>query len=160
MTRQTRSLTAAASLLAACAIIAVGAGAVGAKGKGRADSGTTYAAITHIVGKTQIAAGNTTDKVLGKGAVTFALTLGTGSKPGTIVAKGTVVVYTSTGSLSGSDSVDITPTSTGELVFTNGKLNLSKGSGGQKGHSFVGTFTGTGKTASGPFVFHEKGTYR
>jgi hypothetical protein len=159
MTSLKRSLTAFAGLLAACATIAIGAGVVGAKTKGRADSGTTYAAITHTVGNVQVAAGNVTDKVLGKGAVTFALTIGTGSKPGTIGVSGKVTDYSSTGSLSGTDTADVT-TSTSGITFTNGKLRLTKGTGGQKGHSFIGTFTGTAKAATGPFVFHEKGTYK
>ncbi len=159
MNRLTRSLTATAGLLAACAIIAVGAGVVGAKSSGRSDAAIAYAAITHTVGKLQYAAGNVTDKVLGRGAAAFVLTIGTGSKPGTIGIKGTVTVFTKTGAISGTDTADVTASSSG-LTFTNGTLKLTKGSGGQTGHSFIGTFTGTAKSASGPFVFNTKGTYR
>jgi hypothetical protein len=160
MSKLTRSIAAGTGVIAACALIAIGAGAVGAKPKGRATSGTAYAAITHKVGNIQFVAGDVSDKVLGNGAVTFQLTVGTGSKPGTVGAKGTVTVFTTTGSLSGTDSVDITLSPTGALTFTNGKLNLTKGTGGQKGHSFVGTVTGSAPSANGPFVFHDKGTYK
>jgi hypothetical protein len=46
------------------------------------------------------------------------------------------------------------------VTFTNGKVDLTKGYGLQKGHTFVGTFTGTAKSILGPYVFHEKGTYK
>ena len=44
--------------------------------------------------------------------------------------------------------------------MTDGKLNLTKGTGGQKGHSLVGTFTGTGDPASTEYRFAFKATYR
>jgi hypothetical protein len=161
MSRIMRPLVLATGLLAACAAIAVTAGIGSAKSasKGKATSGVVYAAIVHTVGKTEYAAGLVNDKVLGKGAVEFALTVGEGSKPGSLTGKGAVTVFTSTGQLSGTDSVDITTTSTG-ATFSNGKLDLTKGEGLQKGHSFVGTFTGTAKSILGPYTFEDKGTYK
>ena len=159
MTRMTRSVTAAAGLLAACAVIAVTAVGVGAKGTGKATSGTVYAAITHTVGKTENAAGQVNDTVLGEGAVLFALTVGSGSKPGTVPLKGTLIAFTKTGELSGTDSVDLNVSATG-TTFTNGKFKLTKGLGAQKGHSFIGTFTGTASSPTGPYVFHDKVIYK
>ncbi len=158
MSRFTRSAALAAAV-AACAAAAIATTATAA-GKGKATSGVVYAGLTHTVGKTEFAAGNVSDKVLGNGAVTFALTLGTGTKPGSLTAKGTVAVFTKTGELSGTDSVTLTTSSTGAVTFSNGKLNLTKGFGLQTGHSFVGTFTGSAKSIAGPFTFHDKGTYR
>jgi hypothetical protein len=159
MSRLTRWVTLAAAV-AACAATAAIAATAGAASKGKPTSGVVYAALTHTVGKTEFAAGNTSDKVLGNGAVTFALTVGAGGKPGSLIAKGTVDVFTKTGELAGTDSVIINTSSTGAVTFSNGKLNLTKGYGLEKGHSFVGTFTGTAKSIVGPFTFHEKGTYK
>jgi hypothetical protein len=147
-------------VVVACAAIAAIAATATASGTGKATSGVVYAGLTHTVGKTEFAAGNVSDKVLGNGAVTFVLTLGTGTKPGSLTAKGTVDVFTKTGELSGTDSVTLTTSSTGAVTFSNGKLNLTKGFGLEKGHSFVGTFTGSAKSIAGPFTFHDKGTYR
>jgi hypothetical protein len=92
--------------------------------------------------------------------VAFALTVGAGAKPGTLKAKGTVDLFTKNGELSGTDTVDLVTNADGTVTFSNGKASLTKGSGLEKGHSFIGTFTGTGKTITGPYVFHTKGTYR
>jgi hypothetical protein len=155
----------AGRIAAAAALVAVGASVVGvttvgARSSGRPAHGTAYVAVTHQVGSTYIAAGNTTDSVLGTGAVTYTITAGTGTKPGTVKITATrVVVYGSTGSISGTASGVETTSASGAVTLT-GKLNLTHGTGGQAGHSFIGTFTGTGKAALGPFVFHETGTYR
>jgi hypothetical protein len=153
-------LIAVVAMVAAAAVAAT-AGAVTATtaSKGKATRGVVYAAIVHTVGKTEDAAGLVNDKVLGKGAVEFALNVGEGTKPGSLAGTGTVIVFTKTGQLSGTDSVTINTTSTG-VTFTAGKLNLTKGAGLQKGHTFVGTFTGTAKTIAGPYTFNEKGTYK
>jgi hypothetical protein len=153
----------AASVLAIglVAATAATAGAVTASSasKGKSTSGTVYAALVHTVGKTEYAAGLVSDKVLGKGAVEFALNVGEGTKAGSLEGKGSVTVFTATGQLQGTDSVTINTTSTG-VTFTGGKLNLTKGEGLQKGHSFVGTFTGTAKSIAGPYTFLDKGTYK
>jgi hypothetical protein len=149
-----------ATLLVALGLTVVGVATVGAKSSGRTDRGAAYVAVTHQVGSTYYAAGNSTDKILGNGAVTYAIAAGTGTKPGTIkITANRVTLFSSTGSLFGTASGTETTSTSGAVTLT-GKLNLTHGTGGQKGHSFIGTFTGTGKTALGPFVFHTKGTYR
>ena len=158
MSRLTRALCVLVALMVASAAVAVTAGATSA-GKGKSTSGIVYAALVHTAGKTEYAAGLVSDKVLGKGAVEFALNVGEGTKPGSLTGKGSVTVFTATGQLSGTDSVTINTTSTG-VTFTNGKLDLTKGEGLQKGHSFVGTFTGTAKSIAGPYTFNDKGTYK
>jgi hypothetical protein len=158
MTRNIRALAVVGALIAAFAAVTITAGAKSSS-KGKATSGVVYAALVHTVGKVQDAAGLVNDKVLGKGAVEFALNVGAGSKPGSLSAKGTVIVFTATGELSGTDSVSINTTSTG-VTFTGGKIDLTKGQGLQKGHTFVGTFTGTAKSILGPFTFQDKGTYK
>jgi hypothetical protein len=158
MSRSIRALALAGVVLVAFAAFAIAAGATSAS-KGKATSGVVYAALVHTVGKTEEAAGLVTDKVLGKGAVEFDLNVGEGTKPGSLKGTGSVTVFTSTGELEGTDSVTINTTSTG-VTFTDGKLDLTKGKGLQKGHSFVGTFTGSAKSIAGPYTFNEKGTYK
>ena len=146
--------------LAALVVSAVGVASVGATGAGRADSGTAYVAVTHSVGSTLYAAGNSTDSALGSGAVTYMIKAGTGSKPGTIkITAPRVTVFSATGSVYGT-SVGTETTNSDGTVSLKGTLTLNHGTGAQKGHSFIGTFTGTGKTATGPFVFHTKGHYK
>jgi hypothetical protein len=157
LTRSSR--TAAAALAAALGLTVVGVATVGAKSAGKPDTGTAWVAVTRTVGSTLYLAGNTTDKVLGKGAVTYKVKAGTGTKPGTIKTSGTITVFTTTGSLSGSVQGTVTTTSSRSVTET-GKLDLSHGSGGQTGHTYVGTYTGTGASATGPFVFHTKATYK
>ena len=158
LTRWRRIATAA--LVVALALTVIGVAAVAAKSGGKADHGTSYVAVTHQVGSTYIAAGDTTDNILGKGAVTYNIKAGTGTKPGTIkITANQVTVFSSTGTLSGTAAGTETTQADGTVTLT-GKLELTHGTGGQKGHSLITTFTGTGKTALGPFVFHTKGTYK
>ena len=146
--------------LAALVVSAVSVATVGATSAGKVDSGTAYVAVTHSVGSTLYAAGNTTDKLLGSGAVTYMIKAGTGTTPGTIKITATrVTVFTATGTVYGT-SVGTETTNSDGTVSLQGTLTLNHGTGAQKGHSFLGTFTGTGKTASGPFVFHTKGHYK
>jgi hypothetical protein len=160
MNRLTRTLGVGAVLLAICgATVFAAVASASASSKGKKTSGVVYAALVHTVGKTEYAAGLVSDKVLGKGAVEFALTVGEGTKAGSLKGKGSVTVFTSTGQLQGTDSVTINTTSAG-VTFTGGKLDLTKGQGLQKGHSFVGTFTGTAKSIAGPYTFNDKGTYK
>jgi hypothetical protein len=151
-----RGLALVGAIAAAFAAFTITAGATS---KGKTTSGIVYAALVHTVGKTEDAAGLLNDKVLGQGAVEFALNVGEGTKPGSLKGTGTVIVFTATGELSGKDSVMINTTSSG-VTFTGGKIDLTKGQGLQKGHSFVGTFTGTAKAITGPYTFHDKGTYK
>jgi hypothetical protein len=148
------------ALSATAAITALGAATVAAKSTGRPDSGTIYAAVTHTVGNVDYVAGTGTDKVLGSAAVTYSIKIGSSSTPGTLTTSGGVTVFTKTGELVGKTTSTATLNSDGSVTFSKGTVKLTKGYGGQKGHSFIGTFTGSGKTATGPFVFHEQGTYR
>jgi hypothetical protein len=159
MTKLTRSLVAAVAASAVWVLVAIGGGAVGAASTGRPDRGVLYVAITHTVGSTNYLAGNASDKLFGSGAATYKAQLH-GVTPGTFKVTGPITVFVKNGSLAGKTSATAIVNSNGTVTFTTGKLNLPKGAGGQNGHSFVGTFTGTGKAATGPYVFHYKGTYK
>lgn len=156
--RKGRSLTASAVVVAAVSAIAVTSGT--AATAGRTEKATSYVAVTHQVGSSYYAAGNTSDNILGNGAVTYTIKAGTGTKPGTIkITANRVTVFTTTGSLYGSAAGTETTSTAGSVTLT-GALTLVHGTGAQKGHSFVGHFTGTGKGPLGPFVFHTSGKYR
>ncbi len=71
-----------------------------------------------------------------------------------------VVLYTRTGSLTGTGSATLVVTGPSTATVKDGKLILTKGAGGQKGHSFVGTFSGSGNPTTGIYTFHYKGTYK
>lgn len=82
------------------------------------------------------------------------------AKPAALSLKGTVDLFTKTGELTGTDSVSLNTSSSGAVSFSNGRLDLTKGYGLEKGHTFVGTFTGSAASIAGPFTFHDKGTYK
>jgi hypothetical protein len=130
-----------------------------AGGTGKHDSATLYVAVTHSVGSTLYAAGNSKDKLLGSGAITYTIKAGTGTKPGTIKTSGTIVTYSAGGELSGKETGTETTNANGS-VTAKGRFDFNKGTGNETGHSYTGTFSGTGKTAVGPFVFHAVGTYK
>ena len=158
LTRRWRATTAA--LLVTVALTAVGVASVAAKSAGKADHATSYVAVTHQVGSTYTAAGDVTDNNLGQGAVIYKIKAGTGTKPGTIkITAPRVTVFSSTGSIYGTASGTESTLADGSVTLT-GKLSLTHGSGGLKGHHLTATFNGTGKTPLGPFVFHTKGTYK
>jgi hypothetical protein len=164
MFKQTRALSAIVGLICAVALLTVGATAATGKAKpkkkGKADSGTSYVAITHTTGGFDYAAGNTTDKLFGATAVTYKLKAAPAT-PGTVaVTAKPVVLYTSTGTLVGTGSATLTVDSKGNATVTNGKLSLTRGTGALKGHSLVATFTGTGSAVTGLYTFHYKGTYK
>ncbi len=106
MTRLARSVAAAAGLLGACALLALGAGAVIAKGKlksvkGKADSGIAYLGITRISSSgIEYAAGNDYDAILGTGASTFVISAVVG-KTGIHVLAKPMVLFAADGSLAG-----------------------------------------------------------
>lgn len=158
MYRNKRMRAAVTTLLAVGALTAVATSALGA-GAGRAVRGTAFAAITHTTKSTAFAAGNTSDNVLGNGAVTYTLKIIPGLKAGTLKASGAVTTFTKTGSLSGTTSGTETIAKNGAVTF-DGKLRLTHGFGGQAGHSFLGTFTGTAKSSTGPYAFRYRGIYR
>jgi hypothetical protein len=159
MGKFTRSLTMGAVFLAACAFVAISAAGVGAKSKSRADSGTAYISIVHQSGQLEYAAGYNVDKLFGATGVTYVVSVGV-SKPGVYLIKAkTVTLYTADGALTGTGSATqtITPTA---VTVTNGKLSLTHGSGGQKGHSMIATFTGTYDPKTSVYTFHYKGNYQ
>jgi hypothetical protein len=140
----------------------MGATALAATGKkGKADSGTSYVAVTHASGGFNYSAGNNTDMVLGAGAVTYklkAMPIGTGTM--LKLTANPVVLYTRTGSLTGTGSATLVITGPTTATVKDGKLVLKKGAGAQKGHSLVATFSGSGNPSTGQYTFHYKGTYK
>jgi hypothetical protein len=162
MFKKSRALSAIVGVICAVALTAMGATALAAakKPKGKADSGTSFVGTTHTSGNTDYTAGAGPDKLFGQVAVTYQNKVLPGT-PGTLkVTAKPVVLYTSTGTLRGSGSATLTIGAGGNATVTNGKLNLTKGTGALKGHTWVGTFTGSGNVVTGQYVFHYKGKYR
>jgi hypothetical protein len=158
MFKSSRLVAVAATALAGTALIASTAGATKVGGPApQKDSGVSYASITHTKGSLQIAAGNNYDKVLGEGAITYQLKLLPNGNGTFSVKVPKVVLFTPTGSMSGTSSATVTITGTSETI-TNGKLNLTKGAGSLKGHKFTGTVTGSGDVSKNLIQFHYKGT--
>jgi hypothetical protein len=154
MIRWTRSLLAAGAVLGTLAVVPV-AGAAG-----RADSGTSYVAITHQAGKIEFSAGNNVDKVLGRSAVTYALQVLPSSKAATYtVSAKQVTLYTRNGSLSGTATATLVVAGDGTATVKNGKLKLTSGAGAQAGHRLIATFHGTGNIGKGTYKFQYAGTY-
>ncbi|MGB9185955.1 MAG: hypothetical protein WCB67_18020 [Solirubrobacteraceae bacterium] len=158
MSKNSRLAAAMASTLAVTALVAAPAVAtkVGS-GAPQKDSGTTYASITHTRGNLQIAAGNNYDKVLGEGTVSYQLKLLPAGNGTVSVKVPKVVLYTTTGSLTGTASATVTASNSTQTI-TNGKLNLTKGAGSLKGRHFTGTFTGASDLAKNLITFKYKGT--
>lgn len=162
MIKKAHSLSAVAGVLTAGGLLVIGTSAIAvAANKGRADSSKLHLAITHSAGGFNYSSGDGTDRLLGPVVVTYKLkTLGTTTgKIKVTVPKARL--WTSNGTLSGTASADLTVTdSKGDAKLTNGKFSLTKGSGGQSGHSEVGTFTGTGNINGGVYTLLTKGTYK
>ena len=157
MTKGARSFATIASILTIGLLAAFVAGA-GATTAGKKDSGTAYASVVHTSGTTEFVAGYTFDKLFGRTATTYVTSVRPAGTPGTVtVTARKVTLYTPTGSLVGTGSA-LDNGITGAI--TQGKLNLTKGTGAQKGHSFKGTFTGSYDAKSGIFTFNYKGLYR
>jgi hypothetical protein len=154
----------------ACAIVAIVAIAInaisaGASSRGTKTSGTFYVAVTpQFKNGIEYVAGGGTDKLLGSIAETFTIKPLASTKPSTVIAKAIkVTLWTSTGTLTGTGSATLTITGmpkAGDATVSGGKVSLTSGTGAQKGHSFVGTFTGTGNAVSGDYTFNYKGTYK
>src|SRR5947209_4758723 len=164
MFNKTRALSALVGLVGVLALAAMGATALAAtakpKKKGKADSGTSYVAVTHSSGGFEYSAGNTTDKLFGATAVTYKLKTSP-STPGTLsLTAKPVVLYTATGTLIGTGSATLTIAVGGAATVSNGKLKLTKGTGTLKGHSLLATFTGSGSVVTSTYTFHYKGTYK
>jgi hypothetical protein len=130
---------------------------------GKAAHGTVHFALTHTVGQTNVAAGDTTDSLFGQGAVVYRLHV-LASRSGKLTIKiPKVTVFYSTGTETGSATSTLTITNrpkTGDATVTGGVLKLTKGTGTYKGHSFTGTFTGSGSIVSGLYTINYKGTYK
>ena len=152
-------LRAAAALAAACAValVAVLVNAAGAATKGKQDSGTSYAGVVYQKGKTLYAAGYSFDKLFGQIAVTYVTTVAAGTTGTIKVNASPVTQYTANGTLVGTASA-VQNLATGAV--SDGKLNLTRGTGGQKGHSFTGTFSGAYDSSTHVYTFHYQGTYK
>ena len=154
-----RSLIMGAALFAACAFVAISAAGVGAESKGRGDSGTAYTSIVHLSGRLLYEAGYNQDKLFGATGVTYTVTIGA-SQPGTYQGRAeTFTLYTRDGALTGTGSGTQTIMLSGAAV-SQGKLFLTHGSGGQKGHSLTATFTGTYDPNTRVYTVHYKGIFR
>jgi hypothetical protein len=155
MSRTSRTLGAIAGLIAAFALFTVTAGATSS---GRSEHSTIYTAITHTAGGYEYAAGNDTNSLFGTEAVTYKIKAGA-SKSGITLTIPSIVIYTSTGELSGTGTAKLAVKGTTETV-SDGKFDLTKGTGALKGHTDVGTFKGVGSTKTSQYVFTEVGTYK
>lgn len=165
-THRRRGVSAAAVAGAIIAATVLAPAAVGTRGRatGHVTSGADWIGLTpRSTSKLLYEAGTYTDKLLGSGAVTFTIAPLPRTN-GTILAKAKkVMVWSANGSLSGTGSGVVTITNKphpGDATVTDGKIALTKGTGDQRGHSFMGTFTGNGNINSGQYVFHYKAIYR
>ncbi len=159
MRSRRKPLLSGGAMLVVVGVLAIGAGGAGATSSGRADSGTAWVANTPKPGALVYAAGFNHDKILGDGAVEYAITA-TSSSPGVYhLSTKHVTLFTPTGSLSGSATATLTQLANGSASVSEGKLMLTKGAGSQKGHSLTATFTGTGSIQKLAFTFRYKGTY-
>jgi len=155
MIRSSRLLAGAAvgaAVLASTALVATAQGSTSraAAAKAVADSGTLWFSVTHVTNGLDHAAGNSSDKRLGTGVVSYSIkTIANTTGTVTIDAKN-VTMYTGTGTLSGTATATLTITSTGDTI-TNGKLKLTKGAGSLKGDSLSGTFSGSGSTTANQY---------
>jgi hypothetical protein len=160
MIKRAHSLRAMVGVLAGVALLVLGTSALAAATKGKADSSKLYLAITHTAGGFNYSAGDGTDKVLGPVVVTYKLKpVAMGKKIKVTVPKARL--WVANGTLSGTASADLTVLDAkGDAKLTNGKFSLTKGTGGQRGHSEVGTFTGRGNVNGGVYTLVTKGTYK
>jgi hypothetical protein len=160
-----RRTGAVAALAIIVAVASATAGAIAASGgSARKTSGTAYLGPTARTAPGLVYyAGFNSDKVLGQGAVTYTIKP-TSASSGTITATAKkVTLWTSNGTLTGTGTATLHITNqpkSGDDTVTGGKLKLTRGTGGQTGHSLVGTFTGAGNIVSGQYVFHYKATYK
>jgi hypothetical protein len=157
-----RSLVASVSLLGALVLVMSAVAGAASKG-GKAERGTVYFAITHTVANTNVAAGDTTDSLFGAGAVVYRLHVLSTTTGKLTIKVPKVTVFYSTGAATGDATATLTITNSpkaGDATVTGGVLKLTKGTGTHKGHSFKGTFSGTGNVTSGLYTINYKGTYK
>lgn len=157
MSKGSRLLAGAATVLASLALIAAAsARMVGGIGP-QADNGTAYFSITHAKGGFNYAAGNISDKLFGNGASTYQFKLLPKGNGKFTVAVKNVTFYTGTGSLSGVGTITATITGTTDKL-TGGKVKLDKGKGSLKGDELIATLSGTGNVTANQATFKYKGT--
>jgi hypothetical protein len=159
MSKLPRSLAATAGLIATCALIAIGAGAVGAKSRGKPVHGVVYFAITHTANGKEYAAGNGTSSLFGTEAVTYVITVGRTPTGSIKVTANPVTTWGKLGTLTGTATSTLTVSGTTE-TFSNGKLSQTKGTGAWVGHSITATFSGSGNTTTGLLKITYRGTYK
>ena len=161
MSRRTRLLS-AITVIAIAALALVGGASVFAKtkkAKAKKTTSVTYSATVKQAGGFDYTAGMGKDKVLGSFAITYKNKIVPSNGSIKVTAK-PVTLYTKTGSLTGTASTTLTIGTGGAATASNGKLKLTKGAGSLKGHSYVGTFTGTGNVTTSDFTFTTKATYK
>jgi hypothetical protein len=155
-----RSVIASVGLLGA--LVLAMSGIAGAASKpGKAEHGTVHFAVTHTIGKTNVSAGDTTDSLFGAGAVVYQLHI-LPNKNTISIKISKVTQFYSTGSETGSATATLTVTNpkTGDAKVTGGVLKFTKGTGTHKGHTFTGTFSGTGNISTDLYTINYKGTYK
>lgn len=154
---------ASVGLIGALALALAGSTVAGAASTaGKAEHGTVYFALTHTVGKTNVAAGDTTDSLFGAGAVVYRLHVLPTMTGKVSIKIPKVTVFYATGSATGSATATLTATNkpkAGDATVTGGVLKLTEGTGTHKGHSFEGTFSGTGNITSDTYTIKYRGTY-
>ena len=141
-----------------------GSSIAGAASKaGKPEHGTVHFALTHRVGKLNVAAGDVTDSLFGAGAVVYRLHILPANAHQLTIRISKVTLFYSTGSATGSATATLTVTNkpkAGDSTVTHGVLKLTKGAGSHQGHTFVGTFSGTGNINSDLYTIQYKGTYK
>jgi hypothetical protein len=163
MSRFSRRWSAASlGLLGALALAGTSVAGAASKG-GKAEHGTVFFSITHTVGKVNIAAGDADDSLFGPSAVVYRLHILTTTTGKISINIPKVTVFYATGSATGSATATLTVTNqpkAGDATVTGGVLKLTKGAGTHAGHTFVGTFAGTGNITSDAYTIQYKGTYK
>jgi hypothetical protein len=154
-------LTRSAALMFCLGAVAMGAATVGAKPvrKGRADSGVVYFAITHAANGNQYAAGSSTDKLFGAGAVTYVIQTTRTPTGGFEMTGKPMTLFFSNGTLTGTATATVRP-GAGGTALTGGRLLAANGTGGQKGHSMTATFQGIGNPVTATYKLTYTGVYK
>jgi hypothetical protein len=147
---------AAGTVLALATMAAAGTAKPTTGSPARSDSGTGYFSITHQKGGFEYTAGDVKDKVFGDSAIIYKLKTTPSSGAIKVDAK-KVVLYTSQGSLSGTATATIADLSAKIQKVTDGKLTLTKGTGGLKGDKLTATFSGTANITKNMFKFSYQG---
>jgi hypothetical protein len=132
--------------------------AVGAT-KGKKTSGIAYAGVTHAEGNDLYVSGDIKDKILGRGAIVYITNVTQGEEKGTFnVEAKKITIYTPKGTLTGKGSGVQTIHEDGSTDVSDGKFNLTKGTGKLKGHTLKGTFSGPQE--QGVYKFSYSGVYK